>query len=264
MLAPGHRQAVLRAVTACATVPRVTTPVPALAAHHVQHGFGSTPVLHGVSLTVLPGEVVAVSGPSGSGKSTLLHLLGGLDTPQGGEVWWAGERVDILSTHARAQRRAGRVGLVFQQHYLLEDLSVLQNVQVPALLNGQDSRDRARALLTRVGLAGRETALPGVLSGGERQRVAVARALSVRPAIVLADEPTGSLDRANADVVATLLLDLAREEGAGVLLVTHDERLAARADRVLHLLDGRIVEEEGAAPSAPSSPHGNTTEVRRG
>ena len=232
---------------------RVTTLVPALAAHNLRHGFGDTLVLHGVSLAVLPGEVVAVSGPSGSGKSTLLHLLGGLDTPQAGEVWWAGERVDTLGTQARAGRRAGRVGLVFQHHYLLEDLSVLQNVQVPAFLTGQDGISRARELLARVGLAAREAELPRVLSGGERQRVAVARALATRPAVVLADEPTGSLDRANADIVARLLLDLAREEGAGVLLVTHDDRLAARADRVLHLLDGRIVEEEGLALSAVSS-----------
>ncbi|EYB68250.1 ABC transporter [Deinococcus phoenicis] len=201
-------------------------------------------VLHGVSLAVGAGEVVAVTGPSGSGKSTLLHLLGGLDTPQQGEVWWAGERVDTLGTQARAVRRAGRVGLVFQHHYLLEDLTVLQNVLVPALLTGQDGTGRALELLARVGLTGREGALPGVLSGGERQRVAVARALATRPAVVLADEPTGSLDRANAEVIARLLLDLARGEGAGVLLVTHDERLAALADRALHLLDGRIVDGE--------------------
>ncbi|WP_051517238.1 ABC transporter ATP-binding protein [Deinococcus phoenicis] len=225
-------------------MPRVTTPAPALETHDLRHGFGSMTVLHGVSLAVGAGEVVAVTGPSGSGKSTLLHLLGGLDTPQQGEVWWAGERVDTLGTQARAVRRAGRVGLVFQHHYLLEDLTVLQNVLVPALLTGQDGTGRALELLARVGLTGREGALPGVLSGGERQRVAVARALATRPAVVLADEPTGSLDRANAEVIARLLLDLARGEGAGVLLVTHDERLAALADRALHLLDGRIVDGE--------------------
>nr|WP_256487895.1 ABC transporter ATP-binding protein [Deinococcus sp. HSC-46F16] len=238
---PGHAP--------CATVPRVTrvppAPPPALEAREVRHGFGDQIVLHGVSLVVGPGEVVAVSGPSGSGKSTLLHLLGGLDTPQGGEVWWAGERVDTLDTQARARRRAGRVGLVFQHHYLLEDLSVLDNVRVPALLSGEAGEERARGLLERVGLSGRERDLPGVLSGGERQRVALARALVTRPAIVLADEPTGSLDRANADRVADLLLGLAREEGSGVLLVTHDERQAGRADWALHLLDGRIEEERG-------------------
>ncbi|SMB91897.1 lipoprotein-releasing system ATP-binding protein [Deinococcus hopiensis KR-140] len=217
----------------------------ALLARDLRHGFAGSDVLHGVSLEVRSGEVVAVTGPSGSGKSTLLHLLGGLDTPQSGEVWWAGERVDTLSTQARAGRRAGRVGLVFQHHYLLEDLTVAQNVQVPALLAGQDGAARAHDLLARVGLAERGRDLPGVLSGGERQRVAVARALATRPAVVLADEPTGSLDRANAERVAALLLDLARQEGAGVLLVTHDDRVAARADRALHLLDGRIGEAVG-------------------
>lgn len=220
----------------------VTSAPPALEARAIVHGYGQTTILHGVSLSVAPGEVVAVSGPSGSGKSTLLHLLGGLDTPQGGEVWWAGERADTLSTQARSVRRAGQVGLVFQHHYLLEDLTLLQNVQVPGLLSGQPDAGRAQALLERVGLGHRPGDFPGVLSGGERQRVALARALAVRPAAVLADEPTGSLDRAGAERVAELLIELARAEGAGVLLVTHDERLAARADRTLHLLDGRLVE----------------------
>ena len=231
-------------------MPRVSAPDPALhpALHpalkavDIQHAFGDLKVLRGVSLAVQPGEVVAVTGPSGSGKSTLLHLLGGLDTPQGGEVWWAGERVDTLETQVRASRRAGRVGLVFQHHYLLEDLNVLDNVLIPSRLAGQTDPLRAAALLKRVGLGGRGPDYPAVLSGGERQRVAVARALAARPAVVLADEPTGSLDRANARKVAELLVNLAREHGAGVLLVTHDERLAGYADRVLHLLDGQFTE----------------------
>lgn len=209
----------------------------------MRHSFGDLTVLHGVSLQVQPGEVVAVTGPSGSGKSTLLHLLGGLDVPDAGEIWWAGQRADALDTQARAVRRAGRVGLVFQHHYLLEDLNVLDNVLIPMRLAGQRDPDRARALLGRVGLAGREGSMPEVLSGGERQRVAVARALASGPAVVLADEPTGSLDRANATTVAALLVALAREEGAGVLLVTHDERLAGYADRVLHLLDGHFTDQ---------------------
>lgn len=224
-------------------------PAPSLAADQLVHGFGGPPVLKGVTLAVAAGEVLAVTGPSGSGKSTLLHLLGGLDVPQKGGVWWAGERVDTLDTQARAVRRAGRVGLVFQHHYLLEDLTVLQNVLIPAQLSGRSDPDRARALLARVGLAGRESTLPAVLSGGERQRVAVARALSARPAVILADEPTGSLDRANADTVAALLLTLAREEGAGVVMVTHDDRLSAQADRTLHLLDGQITENLTAPPA---------------
>ena len=218
-------------------------PLPAaLAAQEVSHRYGETPVLHGVTLEVCGGEVVGLLGPSGSGKSTLLHLLGGLDVPEQGSVWWAGERADTLGTQQRAQRRAGRVGLIFQHHYLLEDLTLLQNVQVPAQLAGQGAQpERARALLERVGLGNRAGDYPGVLSGGERQRVAVARALMARPGVILADEPTGSLDRANADRVAGLLLELAREEGAGVLFVTHDERLAAQAHRTLELLDGRLV-----------------------
>ncbi|UBV43570.1 ABC transporter ATP-binding protein [Deinococcus taeanensis] len=223
-------------------MPRVTS-LPALDARALTQAFGPLTVLHGVSLNVMPGEVVAVTGPSGSGKSTLLHLLGGLDTPQSGEVWWAGERVDTLGTQVRAERRAAQVGLVFQHHYLLEDLNVLDNVLVPCRLSGRGDAAHARTLLAQVGLAGREETFPGVLSGGERQRVAVARALAARPAVVLADEPTGSLDRANAQAVAELLVNLARQEGAGVLLVTHDDRLTRYADRSLHLLDGRFTDE---------------------
>lgn len=202
--------------------------------------YGALEVLHGVSLEVASGEVVAVAGPSGSGKSTLLHLLGGLDKPGGGEICWGGRRVDHLSGEARARLRAERVGLVFQHHYLLEDLSVLDNVALPALVLGRDGRARARDLLDAVGLSARRDLPPLALSGGERQRAALARALLLGPAVLLADEPTGSLDRANARAVADLLVDLARLQGAGVLLVTHDDGLAARADRVLHLLDGRL------------------------
>ena len=197
-------------------------------------------MLHGVSLEVARGEVVAVTGPSGSGKSTLLHLLGGLDRPQSGEVHWGGTRADTLDTQARARLRARSVGLVFQHHYLLADLNVLDNLRVPGLLLGQEQTDQARELLVAVGLSGREKAMPGQLSGGERQRVALARALVARPAILLADEPTGSLDTANAQAVSALMIDLARQHGAGVLLVTHDERMAQAADRRLHLLDGQL------------------------
>ncbi|PYE53346.1 ABC transporter ATP-binding protein [Deinococcus yavapaiensis] len=212
-----------------------------LEARSLSHAYGRTAVLHGVSLGVAPGEVVAVAGPSGSGKSTLLHLLGGLDTPTGGEILWGASRVDRLDVEARAGLRASRVGLVFQHHYLLPDLSVLDNVALPALVLGRDARERATELLVRVGLAAKADLLPNALSGGERQRAALARAMLARPAALLADEPTGSLDRVNAENVADMLLDLARTEGAAVLLVTHDERLASKADRTLHLLDGRLV-----------------------
>ena len=210
------------------------------------HAFGDTPVLHGVSLSVLRGEVVAVTGPSGSGKSTLLHLLGGLEQPQGGEIYWEGVRIDTLSVEARARRRAGALGLVFQHHYLLPDLSLLDNLRVPGMLLGQDLSERAGELLAQVGLAGRGHLYPEVLSGGERQRLAVARALVARPAALLADEPTGSLDRANALRVATLMLDLARQHGSGVLLVTHDDHLAALADRRVELLDGQLLRPEAS------------------
>ena len=222
---------------AAASAPSQT---PALEAREIRHAFGGNEVLHGVSLTVGRGEVVAVTGPSGSGKSTLLHLLGGLDRPDSGEVVWGGTRADTLDTQARARFRAQSVGLVFQHHYLLADLTVLDNLRVPGLLLRQDQTVWARELLAAVGLAGREGAMPGQLSGGERQRVALARALVARPAILLADEPTGSLDRANAQAVSALMVDLARRHSAGVLLVTHDESMASRADRRLHLLDGTI------------------------
>ena len=208
--------------------------VPALQATSLRHSYGGNEVLHGVSLVVERGEVVAVTGPSGSGKSTLLHLLGGLDRPDSGEVYWGGTRADSLGTQARARLRATSVGLVFQHHYLLADLNVLDNLRVPGLLLRQELTDQARALLEAVGLSGREKAMPGQLSGGERQRVALARALVAR-------EPTGSLDTANAQAVSALMVALARQNGAGVLLVTHDEGVAASADRRLHLLDGLMV-----------------------
>lgn len=215
---------------------------PALEVRHLSHAYGPLGVLHGVSLQVGSGEVVAVTGPSGSGKSTLLHLLAGLDSVQQGQVYWAGEEVGALGHEARAQKRAGRLGLVFQHHYLLPDLSLLDNLRVPGLIAGQDWTQQALELLDKVGLRDRAQAFPEVLSGGERQRVAVARALMARPAALLADEPTGSLDRAGALRVAELMLGLARERRAGVLLVTHDEQMAALADRRIHLLDGRVVD----------------------
>ena len=225
-------------VQASPEMPSDTPPVPALQATLLRHSFGGNEVLHGVSLAVQQGEVVAVTGPSGSGKSTLLHLLGGLDRPDSGEVYWGGLRADSLDTQARARLRATSVGLVFQHHYLLADLNVLDNLRVPGLLLRQELTEQARELLAEVGLSGREKAMPGQLSGGERQRVALARALVARPSILLADEPTGSLDTANAQAVSALMVQLARQHGAGVLLVTHDEAMAGRADRRLHLLDG--------------------------
>lgn len=233
--------------------PAPTSP-PALSALNISQAFGETTVLHGVSLEVARGEVVAVTGPSGSGKSTLLHLLGGLGQPSGGAIHWEGVRVDQLSVEARARLRGRALGLVFQHHYLLPDLSVLGNLLVPGLILGEDLTERAEGLLTQVGLGGRGAAYPDVLSGGERQRLAVARALMARPAALLADEPTGSLDRANADRVARLMIGLAREYGSGVLLVTHDEALAALADRQVQLLDGRLAESPQVVQTLTAAP----------
>lgn len=201
---------------------------------------GQLTVLSGVDLAVEAGEVVAISGPSGSGKSTLLHLLAGLDQPTAGEVWWSDVAVHPLSPDAAAAARGGRVGLVFQHHHLLADLSALENVSLPGRVLGAVDEPRAEALLEAVGLAHRLHARPRTLSGGERQRVAVARALYGAPAVVLADEPTGSLDRANAEAVVDTLLEVARGAGSAVVLVTHDEQVALRADRRLGLMDGRL------------------------
>lgn len=215
----------------------------ALEVRDLHHAFGKQVALSGVSFSVSAGEVVAVKGRSGSGKSTLLHLMGGLDTPQQGEVWWHGIRADSLHTTARATLRAGKVGLVFQHHYLLEDLTLLENISVPLMLAKMPHAERAQELLAAVGLANRGKDLPQVLSGGERQRVAIARALACSPAVLLADEPTGSLDRSNAQNVAELMFSLARQVGSAVVLVTHDEELAASAGRTLTLSDGKLLND---------------------
>lgn len=202
-------------------------------------GRGRLEVLRGVDLAVDAGEMVAVLGPSGSGKSTLLHLLAALDAPDRGEVRWAGEPVDA-SQRDVARRRAAHVGLVFQHHYLLAELSALENVTLPARIAGRPVDGAGEALLAAMGLGDRADAHLHALSGGERQRVAVARALVLSPAVVLADEPTGSLDRANARAVYALLRGTAAASGSAVVMVTHDEGLVADADRRLRLVDGRI------------------------
>lgn len=223
-------------------------PAFALEARDLRHTYpGPTEVLRGVSLSLEPGRVLAVLGPSGSGKSTLLHLLGGLESPASGEVLWAGRSLRGQGVEALARRRAAEVGFVFQHHYLLEDLTVLENVGVPSLIAGRPDEVRARELVERVGLGPRSRHFPRALSGGERQRASLARALQTRPSLVLADEPTGSLDRENAAMVFGMLVELAREQRAAVVVVTHDHGLAARADEVLHLRDGLVVEPELAA-----------------
>ena len=199
-------------------------------------------MLAGASLEVGAGEVVAVLGPSGSGKSTLLHLLGGLDRPDAGEVWWGDFPVHAHTPSKLSERRAHYVGLIFQNHYLLSDLTLLENVTLPSRIIGRPDEERARELLTRVGLEARLHHPPSRVSGGERQRAAVARALALRPRLLLADEPTGSLDRPRAHEVFDLLLGLAADEDAAVVLVTHDEALvAAHEVRTVRLAEGRLV-----------------------
>jgi ABC-type lipoprotein export system ATPase subunit len=208
-------------------------------------GAGVVRALDAVELNVASGETVAVMGPSGCGKSTLLHLLGGLERPSAGEVWLEGRRIDQLSEKALARLRRQAIGFVFQAFHLMDELTAAENVELPALLAGRSpraARRRATQLLDQVGLGDRAEHLPSALSGGQRQRVAIARALSNEPLVVLADEPTGNLDSA-ATLDVLRLLDSLRSVGQTLLIVTHDSRIAATADRLISMRDGVFVEE---------------------
>ncbi len=211
---------------------------------HFQQGDTRVDVLNGVELTVAAGERLAIVGASGSGKTTLLQLLGGLDLPSSGEVRIMGQAVNELSDAARGELRNRSLGFVYQFHHLLPEFTALENVAMPLLIRRapvDEARARARELLQRVGLESRVEHRPSQMSGGERQRTAVARALVTRPNVVLADEPTGNLDGNNAQQVFDLMLELNRELGTALIIVTHAPELAAKLQRTLTLQDGRLV-----------------------
>ena len=233
--------------------PVVTHPY-LIEARDVIKSFGQTPALRGASLTVSPGEILAIMGPSGSGKSTLLHCLAGIFAPDHGEVWFDGGRLDTLGEDERTKLRRTAFGFVFQFGQLVPELTAADNVALPLLLN----RTRRRAAyktadtwLDKLGVGDKGGRRTGELSGGEAQRVAVARALALAPKAIFADEPTGSLDSLTGEKVMDLLTDLAREQGATVVIVTHDARVAAYAERVATVRDGIVFSVD--LPAVPAS-----------
>ncbi|WP_416138401.1 ABC transporter ATP-binding protein [Halomonas sp. HK25] len=211
---------------------------------------GPLTVLAGVDLALSPGESLALMGESGSGKSTLLHLAAGLDLPDAGEVRLAGRAISSLSEPERARLRREAVGLVFQQFHLVPSLSVLDNLRLQARLAGVEDPDWSAELIRRLGLAGLERRYPEQLSGGQQQRLAIGRALAPRPALLLADEPTGNLDEATAGEVLELLLELVRQTGCTLLMVTHSPQVAAPLNRCLVLSRGRLALRDAAEASA--------------
>jgi putative ABC transport system ATP-binding protein len=214
-----------------------------LESHEVVLSFGETPALRGANLSVSRGEILAVMGPSGSGKSTLLHCLAGILVPDSGEIWFAGTRIDTMREQERSALRRDRFGFVFQFGQLVPELSAEENVALPLLLGGMRRRQavaEARTWFERLGLAGMEQHRSGEMSGGQSQRVALARGLVTRPEVLFADEPTGSLDSLTGELVMELLTAAARQQGTTVVLVTHEPRVAAYADREIVVRDGKV------------------------
>lgn len=215
---------------------------------HKTYFTGPVPVevLKGISLTVQPGEVVVIKGPSGVGKSTLLHIMGALDVPTSGKVFVDGQDLSELDNLAMARFRNKAVGFVFQFHHLLPEFTALENVFIPAFMHEpltEEKKEYAKHLLAEVGLSHRLEHKPNELSGGEQQRVAVARALINKPKVLLADEPTGNLDRKNSDMLYELLLDLNRKLNQTLVIVTHDEHITLKAHRIIELDDGQVANE---------------------
>jgi putative ABC transport system ATP-binding protein len=226
---------------------------PLIEARDVHKSFGRTPALRGASVSVSPGEILAIMGPSGSGKSTLLHCLAGIFPPDAGEVWFDGRRLDTLDEAARTKLRRTAFGFVFQFGQLVPELTAIDNVALPLLLNRVKRRaagKTAQTWLDKLGLSDKGSRRTGELSGGEAQRVAVARALALAPKLIFADEPTGSLDSLTGEKVMDLLVELAREQGATAVIVTHDARVAAYADRIVMVRDGLVSLDLSAAKAA--------------
>jgi putative ABC transport system ATP-binding protein len=239
----------------------MNTPVAAggtlIEARDVHKSFGQTPALRGASVAVGRGEILAIMGPSGSGKSTLLHCLAGIFAPDRGEVWFEGNRLDTLDEAARTKLRRTAFGFVFQFGQLVPELTAADNVAMPLLLNRVRRRtayQTAGTWLEKLGVGDKGGRRTGELSGGEAQRVAIARALALGPKVIFADEPTGSLDSLTGEKVMDLLVSLAREQGTTVIIVTHDARVAAYADRVVMVRDGLVSLDLGAA-EAPAAKH---------
>lgn len=225
----------------------MTQAQPIISARKIIKSFGKTKALRGVSLDVMPGEVLAIMGPSGSGKSTLLHSLAAITVVDEGKITLHGERIDTMSDARRSVLRRTEFGFVFQFSQLVPELSVIDNVALPLLLNGvrrKDAYSKAKKWVATVGLGGKENSLPGELSGGQAQRVAIARAMVIEPKVLFADEPTGSLDSLNSQRVMELFISTAKQHGTTVIMVTHEPTIAAYADREIVVRDGIIAGAE--------------------